>query len=87
MLEWIKALKEEMKPMLGDASRDSLPNGRGQPVGMKNKGKLKSEADVKVDPKAFNEVSLPGLLIIFFNLCWYMAHIHKYTRTCTGVYQ
>ena len=79
MLEWIKALKEEMKPMLGDTGKDLLPNGRGQPLGMKTKGKSKSEADVKVDPKAFNEVSLRDLLIVSFQpllvqvhagLCW-----------------
>lgn len=60
MLEWIKALKEEMKPMVNGNKHEMVPNGRDQTTptkASKIKGKTKSESSVKIDSSAFNEVS------------------------------
>ena len=59
MLEWLKALKEEMKPMLDGNKHEAIPNGRGPtpPAKATKGGKGKAElSDVKIDPLAFNEV-------------------------------
>ncbi len=57
MLEWIDALKEEMKPMLDSGGKhEALSNGRG-PSAKPPAKKGKTDSDVKVDPLAFNEVS------------------------------
>ena len=55
MQEWIKALIEEMKPMLDGNKHEGLPNGRNQVTPSKKKG---GKSETTVDPKAFNEVSI-----------------------------
>ncbi len=61
MLEWVEALKEEMKASLDGNKHEAMPNGRGPSpkattTTKGGKGKGKADSDVKVDPLAFNEV-------------------------------